>query len=61
MENRTEDLRQISESLRYDSLIDKLNDGETLTLKELFILQKKINKLIEEHVCKQTLWRVFEN
>lgn len=48
-----EDLKQISESLRYDSVIDKLNDGETLTLKEIFAFQRKLNKLIENYIINE--------
>ena len=44
------ELEKISEHLREDSLIEKLNRGEVLTLKELFLLRKGIDKKIERLV-----------
>jgi len=45
-------LEKISEQLREDSLIEKLNNKETLTLKELFMLKNWIDKRIEKLVIE---------
>jgi len=47
-----EKLNKISEQLRMDSLIWKLNEGKTLTLKELFMLQNSLSKKIEKLVLE---------
>lgn len=45
-------LERISESLLGDSTIEKLNKGETLTLNELFSLQKWITNKIQDFVTQ---------
>jgi len=44
------ELEKISEILKGDSIIEKLNKGETLTLKELFMLKNSIDRKIEKLV-----------
>ena len=43
-------LEKITEQMKDDSLIQKLNSGEVLTLKDLFTLQNYVSRKIEEFI-----------
>jgi hypothetical protein len=46
----TKTLEQISDEIRNYSIMEKLTEGEILTLKELLTLKNKIQKRIEEYI-----------